>query len=109
LCAGLPRDAAPPNLFGMSLTRESAVARIAVASGSADAADLHREAGHVLKHRARRAPLDADLALEQLAAAARTIGMDGYAAHLLSFATPVRTRRTGPPGPPGQPGLRLVR
>jgi len=107
--ARLPRDAAPPNLFGMSLTRESAVARIAVASGSPDAADLVREAGDVLKHRARRAPLDVDLALEQLAAAARTIGMDGYAAHLLSAAAPVRMRRAGPAGPPEHPGLRLVR
>lgn len=61
-------DAAPaPNLLGMSLTKASAVARIAASLGAADADEKIDEAAALLKKLALQTPLDTNRSLATLA------------------------------------------
>ncbi len=88
----LPLDPPAPNLFGMSLTRESAIARLAARSGAADARERIAQAATALLQRAS-APLDADVALETLALDAASMGSSDVAERLRAEALTVRARR----------------
>lgn len=89
----LPLDAPEPNLFGMGLTKEAAVARIAVRAGAADARERLAEAITSVTQRALRMPLDIDLSLSALADDAELIGMFDAVAPLRTQAKHLHRQR----------------
>ena len=93
LAKTLPAEPSPPGLVGMSLTAESAHARIAVRLRHEDAPLLLRKAFYALTLQAQRMPMDVDLALANLADAAAELGMTAFEAELRENARMFRSLR----------------